>query len=73
MPKDHIDITSDTSVEAILEDLPGAEAVLVKHFGAGVKAPGQTWMRESLSRACLIRGVDEQKVLADLRKLPRKA
>ena len=69
MPEDHIEITPDTTVEAILEDVPAASAVLVKYFGAGVTMPGQTWTRESLSRACLIRGVDEQKLVAELRKL----
>lgn len=67
--KDHIEITPDTTVEALLEDLPSARAVLVKYFGAGVTMPGQTWTRESLAQACLIRGVNEQKLLSDLRKL----
>lgn len=71
MVKDHIEITPDTTVEALLEDLPSASAVLVKHFGAGVTMPGQTWTRESLSRVCLIRGVDEKKLVAELRKLSK--
>ncbi len=61
-------ITSDMTPEAILEAFPKAEAVLVKHFGAGVTMPGQTWLSEPLSRVCLMRGVDEKRLVSDLRK-----
>lgn len=68
MPKDSIEVTPDTTLEAILESEPKAKEVLVKHFGAGVTMSGQTWMAETLSRACLIRGVDQGKLLKELRK-----
>lgn len=61
-------ITSDMTPEAILEAFPKAEAVLVKHFGAGLTMPGQTWMAEPLSRVCLMRGVNEKQLVSDLRK-----
>lgn len=67
MPEDHIVITSDTPLEAILEDLPAARDVLVTYFGAGVTMPGQTWTREPLFRACAMRGVDAEALLRDLR------
>lgn len=67
MPEDHIVITGDTPLEAILEDLPAARDVLVTYFGAGVTMPGQTWTREPLSRACAMRGVDAEALLRDLR------
>lgn len=68
MAHDDIEIAGTTTVETILEDLPAARDTLVRHFGAGVTMPGQTWTSEPLSRACLIRGVDEKALLADLRK-----
>lgn len=69
MAKDEIQITPETTIEAILEDVPGGKDVLVKHFGAGVTMPGQTWTTEPLSRACTIRGVDTAKLLKALQKL----
>lgn len=67
MPEDHISITGDTPLEAILEDLPAARDVLLTYFGAGVTMPGQTWTREPLRRACAMRGVDAEALLRDLR------
>lgn len=69
MVADDINITPEMTVEAVLEDVPGGKEVLVKHFGAGVTMPGQTWTAEPLSQACAIRGVDLAKVLRDLKKL----
>lgn len=69
MPRDHIVVSEETPVEAILEDAPEARDILVKYFGAGVTMPGQTWTVEPLVRACAVRGVDCQKVLEELRVL----
>ena len=69
---DSITVTPDTTVAAILEDLPGAAAVLREHFGPGVTMPGQTWVDEPLAKACMLRGVDEKKLLTALRKLTPK-
>lgn len=71
MPKDSLSVTPDMTLEAILEDVPGALEILVKHFGAGASLPGQTWMSEPLAKACAIRGVDEGALLKDLRALAR--
>lgn len=65
-------ITPETTIETILEDVPDATPVLVKHFGAGVTMPGQTWTSESLSRTCQIRGVNEAKLLRDLQEFVKK-
>lgn len=70
MPKDAL-VTPDMTLEAILEDVPGAKEILVKHFGAGIASPGQTWMSEPLAKACAIRGVDAQGLLKDLAALAR--
>lgn len=69
MPNDHLLITGDTTIEAILEERPASRDVLVKHFGAGVTMPGQTWTTEPLSRACSIRGVNLKELLQELQGL----
>lgn len=69
MPKDSIEITKETTIEALLEDAPKSKDILVKHFGAGVTMPGETWTHEPLSRACMIRGADLAKLLKELQKL----
>jgi hypothetical protein len=61
-----MDITADLTVDTVLELSRKTRELLVKHFGAGVTAPGQTWTHEPLSKACLIRGVNVKKLLADL-------
>lgn len=66
---DTIEITHETTVEAILEALPRSEVVLRKYFGPGIAMPGQTWTAEPLKRACLLRGVSERKLLAALRRI----
>lgn len=72
MAPDNIDITGETTLETILEDVPAARDTLLRYFGPSVVMPGQTWTSEPLSHACVIRGVDESALLADLRKLLKK-
>lgn len=64
-------ITEDLTVEAVLEMSEEKRAVLVKHFGAGVTLPGQTWAQETLADASRIRGVDTQRLLDDLNGVPQ--
>lgn len=68
MESDGVNISGETTLEALLEDVPQARETLVKYFGPGVLMPGQTWMSEPISHACVIRGVDEHTFLRDLRK-----
>lgn len=63
-----VEITSDLTVETVLEMSPAVKEVLVHHFGAGVTMPGQTWTSEPLGRAAAIRGVDLQLLLDDLKR-----
>lgn len=59
-------ITSDMTLDALLEERPFVRAVLVKHFGAGILTPRNMWAHEPLQTACRIRGVDLAELLADL-------
>jgi len=69
MSHDQLVVTGDTTIETILEELPAARDILVKHFGAGVTMPGQTWTMEPVSKACSIRGVHLQQLLQELQNL----
>ncbi len=71
MPKDSIQITEETTIEALLEDVPKSREILIKHFGVGVTMPGETWTHEPLTRACMIRGADAAKLLRELKKHSR--